>query len=167
MQSHERGMANRRSQWWQQRRGWQQQWQCGARNLTGHSQAQTKLYSQEEMLPLQQERSQVVPLYWQEKERKVRTGRHCHRCKCYKNKAQVQSLRPSRSHWEWLLEETPTQIPKQEFLGSFRSIPWWRTLVCNIAVDDATYVMQDIDTASYCIPIIEDRQWDDLNLGWS
>ncbi len=36
-------------------------------------------------------------------------------------------------------------------------------LVCNIAVDDAAYVKQDIETAYYCAPITEDGQWDDLN----
>jgi hypothetical protein len=35
--------------------------------------------------------------------------------------------------------------------------------VCNIEVDDATYPLQDKAIAYYCVPIIEDRQWEDLN----
>jgi hypothetical protein len=36
-------------------------------------------------------------------------------------------------------------------------------IVCNIAVEDATYVMQDIETTDYCSPVMEDGQLDDLN----
>ncbi len=35
--------------------------------------------------------------------------------------------------------------------------------VCNIAQDKMPYVMQDVEAAYYCIPIIEDGQWDDLD----
>jgi hypothetical protein len=36
-------------------------------------------------------------------------------------------------------------------------------LVCNIAQDKMPYITQDVEAAYYCIPIIEDRQWDDLD----
>jgi hypothetical protein len=36
-------------------------------------------------------------------------------------------------------------------------------LVCNIAQDKMPYVMQDIEATYYCVPIIKDGQWDDLD----
>jgi hypothetical protein len=36
-------------------------------------------------------------------------------------------------------------------------------LVCNIAQDKVPYAMQDVEAAYYCVPIIEDGQWDDLD----
>jgi hypothetical protein len=36
-------------------------------------------------------------------------------------------------------------------------------LVCHIAQDKMPYVTQGIEEAYYCIPTIEDGQWDDLN----
>jgi hypothetical protein len=36
-------------------------------------------------------------------------------------------------------------------------------LVRNIAQDKMPYVTQDVEAAYYCVPIIEDGQWDDLD----
>jgi hypothetical protein len=35
--------------------------------------------------------------------------------------------------------------------------------VCHITQDKMPYIMSGIDESYYCIPIIEDRQWNDLN----
>ncbi len=35
--------------------------------------------------------------------------------------------------------------------------------MCNFAQDEMPYVMQDVEAAYYCVPIIEDRQWDYLD----
>ena len=35
--------------------------------------------------------------------------------------------------------------------------------VCHIAQVKMPYVMQGIEEAYYCVPTIEDKQWDDLN----
>ena len=36
-------------------------------------------------------------------------------------------------------------------------------LVCHIAQDKMPYITQGIEEAYYCVPTIEDGQWDDLN----
>ncbi len=36
-------------------------------------------------------------------------------------------------------------------------------LVCHIAQDEMPYVMQGIEEAYYCVPAIEDGQWNNLN----
>jgi hypothetical protein len=36
-------------------------------------------------------------------------------------------------------------------------------LVCNIVQDKMPYVRQDVEAAYYCVPIIEDQQWDNLD----
>ncbi len=36
-------------------------------------------------------------------------------------------------------------------------------LMCHIAQDKMPYVMQGIEEAYYCVPTIEDGQWEDLN----
>ncbi len=36
-------------------------------------------------------------------------------------------------------------------------------LVCHIAQDKMPYIMQGIEEAYYCVPTIEDGQWNDLN----
>jgi hypothetical protein len=56
-----------------------------------------------------------------------------------------------------------TQSPKQEFLRVSGAFLDKELLVCNIAVGDATYVTLDIEIVYYYLPIIEDRQWEDLN----
>jgi hypothetical protein len=38
-----------------------------------------------------------------------------------------------------------------------------KLLVCNIAQDKMPFVMQDIEVSYYCVPIIDGRQWDDLD----
>ncbi len=35
--------------------------------------------------------------------------------------------------------------------------------MCNIAQDEMPYVMQDVEAAYYCVPVIEDGRWDDLD----
>ena len=35
--------------------------------------------------------------------------------------------------------------------------------MCNIVQDKMPYVMQDVEAAYYCVPIIEDQQWDNLD----
>ncbi len=47
-----------------------------------------------------------------------------------------------------------------EALGKFLD---QELLVCNIAQDKMPYVTQDIEATYYCFPIIEDKQWDDLD----
>jgi hypothetical protein len=36
-------------------------------------------------------------------------------------------------------------------------------LMCNIAQDKMPYIMQDVEATYYCVPIIEDGLWDDLD----
>ncbi len=36
-------------------------------------------------------------------------------------------------------------------------------LVCHIAQDKMPYVMQNVEEAYYCVPTVEDGQWDDLS----
>jgi hypothetical protein len=38
-----------------------------------------------------------------------------------------------------------------------------KLLVCHISQDELPYVTQGVEQAYYCVPIIEDGQWDDLN----
>ncbi len=49
-----------------------------------------------------------------------------------------------------------------EALGTFLDE---ELLVCNIVQDEMPYVMQDVEAAYYCVSIIEDGQWDDLDIG--
>jgi hypothetical protein len=35
--------------------------------------------------------------------------------------------------------------------------------VCNIAQDKVPYITQDVDAACYCVSVIEDGQWEDLD----
>ncbi len=36
-------------------------------------------------------------------------------------------------------------------------------LCAKIAQDEMPYITQELDAAYFCVPIIEDRQWDDLD----
>jgi hypothetical protein len=84
--------------------------------------------------------------------------------------ASTKKTRPKCSHcshpghtendcWKKHLHKAPSKS-SWEASGAFLDKV---LLVCNIAVDDATYITQDIETVYYCIPITEDRQWDDPN----
>jgi hypothetical protein len=83
--------------------------------------------------------------------------------------ASIKKKRPKCSHcghpghtendcWK----KHPHKAPIKSSLEVFGVFLDEELLVCNIAVDDATYIMQDVETAYYCIPIIKDGQWEDL-----
>ncbi len=84
--------------------------------------------------------------------------------------ASVKKIRPKCSHCSrpghtendcW--KKHPHKAPSKSSLEASGAFLDEELLVCKIAVNDATYITQDVENAQYCVPIVKDGQWDDHN----
>ncbi len=84
--------------------------------------------------------------------------------------ASVKKTRSKCSHYGKLgckeddcWKKHPHKVPSRSSTEASGKFLDEEVLVCNIAQDEIPYVTQDTEAAYYCVPVIEDRRWEDLD----
>ncbi len=60
----------------------------------------------------------------------------------------------------------PHKAPRKSSTDASGAFLKEEVLVCNIKVDDTYYVTANVENAYYCVPITEDRQWEEGFESW-